>query len=230
MLNVVEKTNSYHITFFTPKSNSVALQKFIEMCTKCNFKYTVTPYGITSVSTTHFRKEELLNLYREFFPRDKVQEMTVVFENTINSVFLPYKGDVCYDLSEYLNINRFFDCSKAYPIAITHHLELHEDMTWDFIERVMSFPSEFGRIVFSLNEIIFCIDIEVYFANLKDIISYFGLSGYIDILYSDGKTLAASKASYEGEVIEYVITDRSQIPLPITFVAVKPIWYDYEYR
>jgi len=232
-MNYIYSSNSYHLTFFTEESKSKVLQAFIQVCTTRGYAFSVTPYGVTSVAVSRIQENALLRLFEEFFPKDKRQESMVLNANTESPAFVPYNPTFSLDLTPYIAKGQVVKNGVS-PVEVLHFLDLHEDMTWGFVEKVLSLPSHLGKQVFLPGKILTRFKIDTYFDNLEAITPYLGKNGYFQYLYKTeaGKT-AFCKRYYQGEdtsADEVQPTHRGQVPSPEVYVAVKPMWYDFEYK
>jgi len=230
----IYSSDNYHLTFFTEQSKARVLQDFIKACTENNFTYNITPYGITSVAVLKSDRQNLVEVFEKFFPEGKKQETMVLDANTVSNAFVPFNPSFLLDLELYIGSKEQVIKQDILPKEILHFLNLHEEMSWDFIEKTMSLPSSLGEKVFIPGQILTRFEKETYFNNLEEITPHLGKHGYFQYLYKnkEGKTAFCKRYYHEGENNLDTIqpTHRGQIPTPVEYVIVKPMWYDCEYK
>jgi len=230
----IYSAENYHLTFFTEESNSKKLQDFIQACTVRGYAYGVTPYGVTSIAVLRTQRQGLVDVFEKFFPYEKKQESMMLNVYTEFPAFVPYNPTFTLDLEPYIGAKGQVIKRSILPVEVLHFLDLHEDMTWKFIERVISLPAHLGKQVFLPGQILTRFEIETYFENLEEITSFLGKNGYFQFLYKNtaGKTAFCRRYYQEGENSEDIIqpVHREQIPSPVEYVLVKPMWYDSEYK
>jgi len=233
-MSQIYSSDSFHLTFFTEEKQSKKLQDFIQACTEKGFVFSITPYGVTSVAVLRAQRNVLIKLFEKFFSKGKKQESMVLNVNTQFPAFVPYNSNFQADLAPYIGVIKQVDERDIKPVEILHFLDLHEDMQWSFVEKVLSLPVNLGKQIFLPGQILTRIEKETYFENLEELTPYLGTNGYFQFLYKNavGKTAFCREYYEKGaqNSDEIQPTCRGQIPSPVEYVIVKPMWYDYEYK
>jgi len=233
-MNYIYSSGNYHLTFFTKETDSKKLQDFIQVCTQQDFAYSVTPYGVTSVTVLRSQRDSLVEVFERFFSGERKQETMVLNANTASPAFVPYNPSFKLDLKPFIGAKGQVIKRGVQPTEVLHFLDLHEDMLWSFVEKTMSLPARFGKQAFLPGQVLTRFDVETYFSCIEEITPYLGRNGYFQVLYKTaaGKAAFCKKYYQEGAQSWNNIqpTHKGQIPSPAEYVLVKPMWYDCEYK